>query len=284
MRDEAYAGPGTFFTPDGRPAAEALARATHLAVGAHQDDLEIMAADAILACRADGSFTGVVVTDGGGSPRTGAYAAMTDDEMKAVRAREQEEAARIGGYGALVQLGFPSTAVKDDGSGAVRDALRDLVAAARPRFVYTHNLADRHDTHVAVTLRVIEALRMLDEADRPEAVFGCEVWRDLDWLLDGDKRFLDVSDDPTLQEALLTVFASQVQGGKRYDLAVMGRRRAHATFSASHATDAAEGIALAMDLTPLMHKPGLDPGAYVGTMVERFAEDVRQRVQRFRRA
>lgn len=280
----AYRGLGALFVPDGTAPAAALARTTHLAIGAHQDDLEIMAAQAILACRSEGSFTGVVVTDGGGSPRTGAYGAMTDEAMKAVRAREQEEAARIGGYGALAQLGFPSAAVKEDGAGAVRDGLRELLLAAGPRIVYTHNLADRHDTHVAVTLRVIEALRSLDAADRPEAVYGCEVWRDLDWMIDGDKVAFDVSDDPALQAALVAVFASQIQGGKRYDAAVMGRRRAHATFSASHATDAAEGIALAMDLTPLMHKPGLDPGAYVGAMIERFAEDVRQRVQRFRRA
>ena len=52
------------YVPDGRPAAEALARTTHLAIGAHQDDLEIMAADGILQCfqRDERGFTGVVVT------------------------------------------------------------------------------------------------------------------------------------------------------------------------------------------------------------------------------
>ena len=56
------------FVPDGVPAEEALARSTHVAVGAHQDDLEIMAFAGILECfgRDDRWFTGVVVTNGSG--------------------------------------------------------------------------------------------------------------------------------------------------------------------------------------------------------------------------
>ncbi len=38
------------FVPDGLPVAEALARTTHLAVSAHQDDIEIMAMDGVLQC------------------------------------------------------------------------------------------------------------------------------------------------------------------------------------------------------------------------------------------
>ena len=38
------------FVPDGLSPTDALARTTHMAVGAHQDDLEIMAYDGILQC------------------------------------------------------------------------------------------------------------------------------------------------------------------------------------------------------------------------------------------
>ena len=38
------------FIPDGKPRAEALARVTHLGIGAHQDDLEFMAFHGIAAC------------------------------------------------------------------------------------------------------------------------------------------------------------------------------------------------------------------------------------------
>lgn len=63
------------FVPDGLPAEAALARTTHLAFGAHQDDLEIMAIEGILTCFQQEAqwFSGVVVTDGRGSPRSGVY-------------------------------------------------------------------------------------------------------------------------------------------------------------------------------------------------------------------
>jgi hypothetical protein len=61
-------------------------------------------------------------------------------------------------------------------------------------------------------------------------VLGCEVWRNLDWLLDEDKQGLPVDDRPNLAAALSGVFDSQISGGKRYDLAVQGRRLANATF------------------------------------------------------
>ena len=63
------------FIPDGLQVEEALARTTHLCISAHQDDIEIMAAGPILDCfqQNDLWFTGVVVTDGRGSPRDDLY-------------------------------------------------------------------------------------------------------------------------------------------------------------------------------------------------------------------
>ena len=68
------------FVPDGTPMPEALRRATHVCVGAHQDDQEFMAFHGIAECfgRKDQGFAGVVVTNGGGSSRTGIYADYTD--------------------------------------------------------------------------------------------------------------------------------------------------------------------------------------------------------------
>ena len=78
------------FVPDGLPVEQALARTTHMAVGAHQDDMEIMAFDGILQCfqRNDRWFCGVVVTDGSGSPRDDLYRDYTDEEMRTVRDRK----------------------------------------------------------------------------------------------------------------------------------------------------------------------------------------------------
>jgi LmbE family N-acetylglucosaminyl deacetylase len=272
------------FVPDRLAAEKALARTTHLAVGAHQDDLEIMACHGILSCfqRDDRWFCGVVMTDGAGAPRDGIYADYTDDEMRAVRRKEQKKAAVLGEYGALILLDYASSAVRDGSNEAPVEDLRNVMRGARPAIVYTHNLADKHDTHVATGLRVIEAIRGLPPGTRPQRLYGCEVWRDLDWLVDEDKIALDVSGRKNLQRALLGVFDSQVTGGKQYDLAAMGRRRANATYDESHAVDAATGLTFAMDLTPLIENPEEDVWGQVEATIERLSEDIRARLHRLR--
>lgn len=270
------------YIPDHQPETQALARTTHLAIGAHQDDLEIMAYEGILRCfqLPDKWFTGVVVTNGSGSARTGVYEAYTDAQMVEIRKIEQKKAALIGDFAAQFLLDYPSGAVKDGKNQQPVEDLKAILEATRPEFVYTHNLADKHDTHVGVTLKTIAALRALPRDARPSHVYGCEVWRDLDWMVDSDKVAFDVSERENLQMALLGVFDSQIAGGKRYDLATLGRRRAHATYHESHGVDATTGITFAMDLTPLLEDDALDPHAYVQQLVQRFAEDVSQRVRK----
>lgn len=270
------------FIPDGRPEAEALARTTHMGVGAHQDDLEIMAFHGILQCfNSDNEwFLGVVVSDGAGSPRDGDYASVTDAQMQEIRKKEQKKAAVVGNYGGSVVLGHPTAEVKNPAFGGVAADIGSLLAAAKPRIVYTHNPADKHDTHVGVALRTIQAIRRLPAADRPEKLYGCEVWRDLDWMLDSDKVALDVSARESLAMALLGVHDSQVAGGKRYDLASQGRRRANATYFAAHGVDKATGLIYAMDLTPLIRDDKADIGAHVRAHLERFSSDVNERLAR----
>lgn len=272
------------FVPDRVPVRQALARTTHLGIAAHPDDLEIMAPAAILDCfgREDRWFTGVVVTDGVGSPRAGLYARRSDAEMRAVRRREAEKAAAVGEFGALVMLDHPSAAVKTTRRAAVRKDLRTVLLAARPDVVITHNLGDRHDTHVALALRVIEVLRALPRGRRPRKVYGGEVWRSLDWLPDANKMSWDVSKRENIQTALLGVFDSQISGGKRHDLAAAARRRVHATYRELRKADAGTGLSVAMDLTPLVRDPGLDPAEYAARLVWRFAADVGRRIRAYR--
>ena len=270
------------FVPDGLPDEDALARTTHLAVGAHQDDVEIMGIDGILQCfgHQERWFTAVVVTNGSGSPRDDLYKEYSDEAMRAVRNREQKKAAVVGEYAAQALLDYPSAVVRDGSNKGPVEDLAVLLKAARPQVVYTHNLADKHDTHVAVALRVIEAIRGLPAVDRPQRLYGCEIWRDLDWMVDSDKVVFDCSARENLQMALLGVFDSQICGGKRYDLAAMGRRRTNATFYASHAVDVATGSVFAMDLTPLVDDPARSVQTYVQGFVDRFAQEVSERLAR----
>lgn len=270
------------YIPDNVSIEEALSRTTHLCIAAHQDDIEIMAAQPILECfqKEDAWFTGVVVTDGRGSPRNSIYQNYSDDEMRLVRFREQYRAAMIGEYSAQIMLDIPSKIIKDSSKVEPVDDILKILKATKPNIVYTHNLADKHDTHVGVTLRVVEALRKLNQDERPERCVGCEVWRSLDWMVDSDKVVMNLSNHENLQLALLGVFDSQIVGGKRYDLASMGRRRANATYFESHEVDAATGLSYAMDMTPLMNDSNLNPKEYVEKFIRRFADDVQERVGR----
>ena len=270
------------FVPAGGEPAAALARVTHLCIAAHQDDIEIMAHAGVC----DGldqpgkAFGGVVVTNGAGSPRTGSYAALGDAQMQAVRREEQRRAAALGRYAIQLQLAHTSADVQRAGHAGVVADLVTIFAGCRPEVVYLHNPADKHDTHVGTLVRCLEALRTLPPARRPRRVLGCEVWRDLDWLADADKVALDSGRHPELAQEMLRAFDSQVAGGKRYDLAVAGRRAAHATFHSSHATDTCTGITWALDLTPLLATPAPDLSAFTLAAIDRLRDDVRARLAR----
>jgi LmbE family N-acetylglucosaminyl deacetylase len=267
-----------YFVPDGKKIEDALSRTTHIAVAAHQDDIEIMAIGGILDCylQSDRRFSGVVMTNGAGSPRSGIYQDYSDEEMRQVRASEQIKAALLGDYAIQFLLDYSSSEIKESlNTGPVEDLI-SIFMMAKPEIIYTHNLADKHPTHIAVAIRTIEALRSLPENFLPDQLIGCEVWRDLGWMLDKDKMIFDCSEKENLQAALLGVFDSQISGGKRYDLATMGRRRANATYYASHGVDVSTGTAFGMDLTPLIKEPSISIFDYVQTFIDRFSQDVQE--------
>jgi LmbE family N-acetylglucosaminyl deacetylase len=280
------------FVPDGTPAAAALARTTHLCIAAHADDVEWIGYHGIAHCfdRNDAWFTGVVVSDGAGSPRSGPYAHVDDRRMVELRRDEQRRAAIVGAYGAMVQLAHSSADVKRRTHTAATDDLVALLEATRPDVVYLHAPTDRHETHVAVAARAIEALRRVDERRRrgngalgapPTRVLGVEGWGDLDWLAPEDRVELDVGERPHLAAALVGVFDSQIAGGKRYDLAMEARRVAHATFAAPRAVDGARGLALAIDLSAAARANGPSLAAVVEGLLARFGAATRARLAPF---
>ncbi len=268
------------YIPDNVNQDDAIKRTTHMAISAHQDDIEIMAYDGIGRCfgREDSWFMAIVVTNGAGSPRNGLYADYSDERMQQVRKFEQKKAAFVGEYSALAQMDYSSGAVKDPANTDVSAEIRDLILAAKPQVVYTHNLADKHPTHVATAMKVIKAMRELPDEALPQKVYGCEVWRNLDWMNDEEKVAFDVSAHPNIAAAVLGVFDSQICGGKRYDLASQGRRAGNATYYASHGTDKASSLSFAMDLTPLITDKKLDVSEYVLGYIDRFREDVRRKL------
>ncbi len=271
-----------FHTPDGTNTEAALARTTHLGIGAHQDDLEIMAYHGIAACLGsdDNWFTGVTCTNGAGSARTGPFAAYSNDQMMVIRTEEQNQAADLGRYSAMLQLGYPSSVVKDPADTRLQEELTRILMATKPEIVYTHNPADKHPTHIGIVISTLLAIRAMPAADRPKKVIGCEVWRDLDWMPDEDKVAMDVSGRENMATALVALYDSQIAGGKRYDLATLGRRRANATYYSSHTVDEARQIAFGMDLTPLIVDDTLDIVDYVLAFIQKFNDDVAGKLNR----
>jgi len=271
------------FIPDQTEPFTALRRVTHLGIVSHQDDLEIAAYHGITECfkTEDKWFGGVVVTDGSGSPRKGPYEKYTDDEMQQVRLIEQRKAAYVGEYSFMAQLGYPSKEVKTQRNGPVVDDIKFILEHAQPQIVYLHNPCDRHDTHVATFLRCLEALRTLPPEMRPQKVYGCEVWRKLDWPVNDDKVMLWVDKHPHMLRPLLGVFDSQISGGKRYDLAEEGLRHANATYFDSHTTDKTSLLSFALDLTPLIVDDQLDVEEFTLGYVRRLEQDVAGRLKRY---
>ena len=200
--------------------------------------------------------------------------------MKSVRIREQNNAAALGDYSAQLQLAYKSADVKKACCTQLTDELAKIIRLCAPKNVFTHNLADKHDTHVSVALRVIEALRKLSPKERPQRVYSMEVWRSLDWLCDEDKVCFDTSQHPNLANALLGVYDSQIAGGKRYDSAAIGRRLANATFFASHDTDEYESLSYGLDITDLIYDENTSPQEFIASYIKKFENEVSERIKK----
>lgn len=249
-------------------------RYTHLVFAAHQDDVEIMCGDGIVRCydSDENGLVAVIVTNGAGSPRNGRFAGFSDEQMIAERRKEQIKAAKIGRYAALILLNYPSSEAHEGNASFLSD-IKEIVAEYSPDTVYTHNPADKHRTHVNVVKAVVTALKQLGGAQKPKNFYGCEAWRDLDWLSDEDKVVFDLSGYKKLLFRLIAVHKSQIKGGKRYDSAIQGRRLANATFHRSHFTDSAELVSFGIDLSPLLAE-GADIKEFTTEKIERFKREL----------
>ena len=279
---EKYNKKTEFYVPDGQPFEVAIKRTTHMAIVAHHDDIEIGAIDGVLQTfqKQDQWFFGIVVTNGSGSARGGVYQNYTDEEMMIIRNKEQKKAADLGEYGLQAFINAPSSQTKDPKDMEVVDEIRKMILDAKPQIIYTHNLADKHDTHIGVVVKTIKAIRLIDKKKRPKKLYGVEVWRNLDWLNDDEKVIFNVGGRSDLTNSLIEVFDSQIDGAKRYDLAAIGRRLANATFSSSHQVDQADQVVYGIDLTPLIEDNDLDIVELIGQAIDRFKLDVEDKIKK----
>lgn len=251
-----------------------------LCICAHQDDCEIMAIDGVLRgfYSKKNSFSLIETTDGGGSARTGKFKDYTDEEMKAVRIKEQQKASEIGKYHSLYLLNYSSKEVKDRNNAQIVEDYVNIIKELKPQVIYTHSLLDKHPTHIGVALHVIKALRSLPKEDQPKVLYGCEVWRGLDWINDERKVGFDVSRNLRLQKQLLDVFESQIEGGKEYTKASIGRRYQNATYYQSHSVDSYKMVSYAIDMTELLKNKELSPRDFALSFVSDLKEEISETI------
>jgi len=258
----------TFLNPAFSNLEEALKEATHFAVGAHPDDLEILAGHGISECYQNPRqhFVGVVCTTGSGSPQ--ADKTMSAMELSELRSREQQNAAKKGEYAALVGLRLESAELKGPLNRSLVEGLKDILGVMKPQVIYTHDLADPHGTHLAVTLHLIQALR--ESSHRPQSFYGCEVWRSLGWLDHPHKCLLPVSRSQLISE-LISCHQSQLKV-KSYHLATLGRMQANATYDNAYGKNDFDFMIAAMDLLPLLADDQLLPESYLEFLLTSFLD------------
>lgn len=252
-----------------------LSRTTHLGIGAHPDDNEIMAYHGIGTCYDDKVkwFTGVVITDGAGGTREGAYKNFTDDELVRIRHDELLKAAKAGNFLALVHLNYTSQELKTDRKPDVRQDLVQILDTTRPEIVYIHNLFDDHDTHVSASIRSIEAIRDISSLFMPEKVYGCEVHGSLDWY--PERIRLDVTMHPEVARQILFIFESQSENKRSYPHATISRWESQAIFDRSNKYGP-KAISYAMDLSALVKDSGIDLGEFIQEKTQLFATEKRK--------
>lgn len=269
--------------PDSSSVENALSRTTHLAMGAHPDDLELIGIHGIAACfdRNDKWFTGVVMTSGAGSARGGTYSSVSDTRIVEIRKREQIAAAHLGQFSTVIQLGHLSSTLLGGFNETLIRALCDILIKSQPETLYLHNPVDRHATHVAVCLHAIEALRRMDKNRLPREIYGVEVWRSLDWVSSDKRIILDISDVDDLQQRLLGAYKSQIEGGKRYDIAIRARNVANATFDSEREVDSIQRGSYVLDLKPLVCEKELTVTGYVANLLDSMKSEIQSNLLNF---
>jgi hypothetical protein len=243
--------------------------------------MEMMAYHGISLClnREDLWMTGAVVTDGSDECWSSLYYQAGREPGERLQPKEQHKAACVGEYSAQIQLGYSTEKVKVSRDDAVVDELVAILERCRPGVVYLHNPTDQDNTHVAVFLRALNALRKLPRDCHPQRVYGCELLGSLDWLLDEDKEMLSGSAHPSIASSIAGVFDSRNREAKRYDRAKAGRCLANATYRVSSISDRETAVDYAMDLTPLIRDDHLSVANYTCEYIRRFQKDIETRIK-----
>jgi hypothetical protein len=196
---------------------------------------------------------------------------VTDDAMRTIRQREQEKAAVVGEYAAVVMLDRTSADVQGPGHVALVQELTDLLRAARPEVVYTHSPR----TGIRRTYRWSSPpwppAARCPPASAPRESSAARCGATSSGSPQRTRSRSDVSGRDSMGAALMGVFESQIVGGKRYDLAVPARRLAHADVHTTRTPSMRAGGPLPRHgPDPARAGAGRSVAAYVQECIDRF--------------
>ena len=269
----------------------ALTHATDIAVGAHPDDVEIMAGGILLNDQKIGAPTkwlSVIVTNGAASNSVlvGDTSTKTPQERTAMRQHEQREAARLTNtpviqykYHSAVTNGFMGAAKKEEATAALETLFAATPNVAR---IYGHNPLDKHDTHLGVLACMVGALRRTAK-DNPHLtnVYGMEVWGGLSGV-EPELTLFPITDEvskageETVLEKLgrvIGVYVSQIEGQARdYAKTTIARLIGHGGYVTNpFLSQPPEGMMLGLDMTELVQNQDLTLGQYAKVVLEKAA-------------
>ena len=187
-----------------------MSKLTVLWVGAHQDDLEILAGGTLAKHAKAGDkvyVCTVCMGDKGGVD-------LPSEEIARTRAREMEEAVRALGGTSLGSLGYP------DSKAYLNDELvtkvMNVVREAKPDIVYTHFYRDYNPDHVAASEATIWGVFNASNpgyvTDRPCHRVTRTIYADTIFGLDFEPDFwVDISDTIEIKLRALASHKSQMK-------------------------------------------------------------------------
>jgi LmbE family N-acetylglucosaminyl deacetylase len=179
-----------------------------LAIGAHPDDLEILAGGTLaLYARAGHEITMAVATNGNvGSPT------LEPREIAEIRHAEAQRSADLIGA-TLAWMDFDDEWLFND--RPTRERFIDVIRAARPDVVLAHSPTDYHPDHrnagqVTIDARIPSAVRLvqttLPAAERIPHLFLMDCVGGIDFV---PEAYVDVTDTMELKEKMLLCHESQ---------------------------------------------------------------------------
>jgi LmbE family N-acetylglucosaminyl deacetylase len=225
------------------------------------------------------TFACVVTTDGADSERSGRYARATDRKMTSVVVAEQKRAANIGRYHAVYFMNYSTEEVRDQENEDIVNEYVEIIKELKPRIIYTHSLLDRHPSHVAVAVKVINALRSMKKGDQPKVLYGCESERDLDWVNPEKVVTFNISKNLRLQRQLISAHKSSNMS-RDFVNAAIGRRLVNAVFNRDEKKKSAKLTAKAINMTTLLRRKDFPIKRYAMSFVDDLYTDINDMMDR----